>query len=60
MDKGSQMRLFNDKRATKAILAYLGATDIGLKPNWEEEDLEEFERADNWGISLIGDEEGIG
>ena len=56
----AKTRLFNDKNASKAILAYLEATEIGLRPNWKELDLENRKRADNWGIGLLEDEEGVG
>jgi hypothetical protein len=59
-DKGAKTRLFKDKKASKAILAFLERTKIGLRPNWEELELENQEKTDNWGIDLLENEEGIG
>jgi hypothetical protein len=40
IDKGAKIRLFKDKKAFKAILAFLKRTKIGLRLNWEELELE--------------------
>ena len=37
-NKDTKIELFNDPQAFKAILAFLDATKIGIKPLYEEEE----------------------
>ena len=55
----TEKELFSNVKAFKAILAFLNATKIGIKPDLEDIDLDELDR---WGIELISSSrsEGVG
>ena len=49
-DENAKWKLFNDPQALKAILAFLEATKIGIKPEWEEEEEENLLNLDSWNL----------
>jgi hypothetical protein len=49
-DKEAKSKLFNNPKAFKAILAFLNATKIGTKPDWEERERENLRNLDSWDI----------
>lgn len=51
-DKNAKWKLFNDPQALKAILAFLEATKIGIKPEWEEEEEENLRNLDSWSLEF--------
>jgi len=59
-DQNAKNLIFNNKKASKAVLVFLNTTRIGLRPDSEEEEQEARIRLDNWGIEELEATEGIG
>ena len=56
-EENPKIRLFNDPRAFRALLKFIGTTDIGKGPETREEEEEEANRYDRWDIDLLEEEE---
>ena len=61
-DKEAKLKLFNNPKAHKAILTFLNDTQIGTKPDWEQEEEENIRNIDSWDTETIeeSDSEGMG
>lgn len=61
-DKEAKFKLFNNSKAFKAILDFLNSTQIGTKPDWEQQEEENIRNIDSWDIESIEglDSEGMG
>ena len=54
-NKDTKTELFNDPQAFRAILAFLNATKIGIKPLYEEEEEENRRNLDSWNLDSISE-----
>jgi len=56
-EKSPRDRLFNTSKATRPILDYIKATEIGYRPGEREEEVEEWRRLDRWDLDRLEGEE---
>ena len=55
-NKDTKTELFNNPQAFKAILAFLNATKIGIKPLLEEEEEQNRVNLDSWNLDSSSDD----
>ena len=54
-NKDTKTELFNDPQAFRAILAFLNAIKIGIKPLYKEEEEENRRNLDFWNLDSISE-----